>query len=135
MTLSIGKGDSSITKGGPATREGKEVVRWNATRHGISLPHPGRARSGEERGLGGAPRQRAGELLSVRVFRASAGGTGSGQAPSPGPLGKDANPNPVIPLTYGQRTKETNRRSASTASLAMGQDATCATHSTHTGST
>src|SRR5215204_5318732 len=26
--------------GGPATREGKEVVRWNATRHGISSPRP-----------------------------------------------------------------------------------------------
>ncbi len=24
--------------GGPVTQEGKEVVRWNATRHGISSP-------------------------------------------------------------------------------------------------
>jgi hypothetical protein len=40
MTLSIGKGDSSMTKGGPATQEGKEVVKWNATRHGISSPKP-----------------------------------------------------------------------------------------------
>jgi hypothetical protein len=40
MTLSIGEGDSSITKGGPATQEGKEVVRWNATRHGIRFPAP-----------------------------------------------------------------------------------------------
>ncbi len=29
-----------MTKGGPATRDGKAVVRWNATRHGISSPHP-----------------------------------------------------------------------------------------------
>jgi hypothetical protein len=26
--------------GGPRTQEGKEVVRWNATRHGISSPAP-----------------------------------------------------------------------------------------------
>jgi hypothetical protein len=24
--------------GGPQTKQGKEVVRWNATRHGISSP-------------------------------------------------------------------------------------------------
>jgi hypothetical protein len=40
MTLSTGEGDSSITKGGPATQEGKEVVRWNATRHGIRSSAP-----------------------------------------------------------------------------------------------
>jgi hypothetical protein len=40
MTLSIGEGDSSITKGGPVTQEGKEVVKWNATRHGIRSPAP-----------------------------------------------------------------------------------------------
>ena len=40
MTLSMGKGDSSVTRGGPTTREGKEVVRWNATRHVISSPEP-----------------------------------------------------------------------------------------------
>jgi hypothetical protein len=40
MTLSMSKGDSSIKKGGPATQEGKEVVRWNATRHGIRSPAP-----------------------------------------------------------------------------------------------
>jgi hypothetical protein len=40
MSLSIGKGDSSITRGGPVTQEGKEVVRWNATRHGIRSPSP-----------------------------------------------------------------------------------------------
>ena len=40
MTLSIGKGDSSTTRGGPVTQEGKEVVRWNATRHGIRSPAP-----------------------------------------------------------------------------------------------
>jgi hypothetical protein len=40
MTLSIGKGDSSKTKGGPATEEGKEVVKWNSTKHGIRSPAP-----------------------------------------------------------------------------------------------
>jgi hypothetical protein len=40
MTLSIGKGDPNITKGGPATLESKEVMRWNATRHGIRSPIP-----------------------------------------------------------------------------------------------
>jgi hypothetical protein len=40
MSLSIGEGDSSITRGGPATQEGKEVVRWNATRHSIRSPAP-----------------------------------------------------------------------------------------------
>jgi hypothetical protein len=40
MTLSIGEGDSSITKGGPVTQEGKEVVKWNATQHGIRSPAP-----------------------------------------------------------------------------------------------
>jgi hypothetical protein len=29
-----------MTKGGPATQEGKEMVRWNATRHGIRSPAP-----------------------------------------------------------------------------------------------
>ena len=29
-----------MTKGGPITQEGKEVVRWNATRHGIRSPAP-----------------------------------------------------------------------------------------------
>jgi hypothetical protein len=40
MTLSIGEGDSGIARGGPATQEGKEVVKWNATRHGIRSPAP-----------------------------------------------------------------------------------------------
>jgi hypothetical protein len=40
MTLSIGKADSSKSKVGPATQEGKEVVKWNATRHGIRSPAP-----------------------------------------------------------------------------------------------
>jgi len=40
MTLSIGEGDSSITKGGPATQEGKEVVKWNAVQHGLRSPAP-----------------------------------------------------------------------------------------------
>src|SRR3712207_9367880 len=29
-----------MNKGGPATQDGKAVVRWNATRHGISSPKP-----------------------------------------------------------------------------------------------
>jgi hypothetical protein len=29
-----------MKKGGPQTQEGKEVARWNATRHGISSPAP-----------------------------------------------------------------------------------------------
>ena len=29
-----------MVKGGPATEEGKEVVRWNASRHGIRSPAP-----------------------------------------------------------------------------------------------
>ena len=32
--------DQSSTAGGPNTQEGKEVVRWNATRNGISSPKP-----------------------------------------------------------------------------------------------
>jgi hypothetical protein len=33
-------GTLSFAKGGPATQEGKEVVKWNATRHGIRSPAP-----------------------------------------------------------------------------------------------
>src|ERR671911_919467 len=40
MTLSTVEGGSNMHKGGPATQEGKEVVKWNATRHGISSPKP-----------------------------------------------------------------------------------------------
>jgi hypothetical protein len=40
MSSSSGTGSSSLAKGGPATQEGKEVVRWNATRHGIRSPAP-----------------------------------------------------------------------------------------------
>jgi hypothetical protein len=29
-----------MAKGGPTTQEGKEVVKWNATRHGIRSPAP-----------------------------------------------------------------------------------------------
>jgi hypothetical protein len=36
MILSAIEGGSNMPKGGPATQEGKEVVKWNATRHGIS---------------------------------------------------------------------------------------------------
>ena len=31
---------SGDPKGGPSTREGKEVARWNATQHGIRSPAP-----------------------------------------------------------------------------------------------
>jgi hypothetical protein len=40
MTLSTSKQDSGLTKGGPATQEGKEVVKWNAVQHGICSPAP-----------------------------------------------------------------------------------------------
>src|SRR5215208_7268598 len=30
----------SLAKGGPATQEGKEVVKWNAVQHGIRSPAP-----------------------------------------------------------------------------------------------
>jgi hypothetical protein len=32
--------DQRSNAGGPNTKEGKEVVRWNVTRHGISSPKP-----------------------------------------------------------------------------------------------
>ncbi len=34
------RGTTGVPSGGPRTEEGKEVVRWNATRHGISSPRP-----------------------------------------------------------------------------------------------
>jgi hypothetical protein len=40
MIHSTGEGGLKVSKGGPATQEGKEVVRWNATRHGIRSPAP-----------------------------------------------------------------------------------------------
>ena len=40
MSSSSGTHSLSLAKGGPATQEGKEVVRWNATRHGIRSPAP-----------------------------------------------------------------------------------------------
>jgi hypothetical protein len=40
MSSSSGTSSSSLAKGGPATHEGKEVVRWNATCHGIRSPAP-----------------------------------------------------------------------------------------------
>ena len=43
--------------GGPKTEEGKEVVRWNAIRHGIRSPRSGRPQSGEGRGVGGSQRR------------------------------------------------------------------------------
>ncbi len=38
--MSSSSGTGSLVKGGPATQEGKEVVKWNATRHGIRSPAP-----------------------------------------------------------------------------------------------
>ena len=38
MRSSSGTGSLSLAKGGPATQEGKEVVRWCATQHGIRSP-------------------------------------------------------------------------------------------------
>ena len=52
MTLSIGEGDSSITKGGPATQEGKEVVRGERNPTRRPLPCPGRPWSGGRRRTG-----------------------------------------------------------------------------------
>jgi len=40
MSSSSGTEGLSLAKGGPVTQEGKEVVRWNATRHGIRSPAP-----------------------------------------------------------------------------------------------
>jgi hypothetical protein len=38
--MNSSSGTSSLVKGGPATQEGKEVVKWNSTRHGIRSPAP-----------------------------------------------------------------------------------------------
>jgi hypothetical protein len=40
MIHSTSEGGLNVGKGGPTTLEGKEVVRWNATRHGIRSPTP-----------------------------------------------------------------------------------------------
>jgi hypothetical protein len=40
MTVSIDEGGTSLNKGGPVSEAGKEVVRWNAMRHGIRSPAP-----------------------------------------------------------------------------------------------
>jgi len=40
MTASIDEGGSNVIKEGPVSEAGKEVVRWNATRHGIRSPAP-----------------------------------------------------------------------------------------------
>jgi hypothetical protein len=40
MISSSSADSSSLAKGGPVTQEGKEVVKWNATRHGIRSPAP-----------------------------------------------------------------------------------------------
>src|ERR671920_2036352 len=40
MIHSTSEGGLKVAKGGPVTEEGKEVVRWNATRHGIRSPAP-----------------------------------------------------------------------------------------------
>jgi hypothetical protein len=40
MTLSTIEGGSNMSKGGPATQEGKEVVKWNSMQHGICSPAP-----------------------------------------------------------------------------------------------
>ena len=38
MSSSSDKDSLSVAKGGPATQEAKEVVKWNATQHGILSP-------------------------------------------------------------------------------------------------
>jgi hypothetical protein len=40
MSSSSGTDGLSLAKGGPATQEGKEVVKWNAVQHGIRSPAP-----------------------------------------------------------------------------------------------
>jgi hypothetical protein len=40
MSSSNDTGSLSLAKGGPATQEGKEVVKWNSIRHGIRSPAP-----------------------------------------------------------------------------------------------
>ena len=40
MSSSGGTNKSGLVKRGPATQECKEVVRWNATHHGIRSPAP-----------------------------------------------------------------------------------------------
>jgi hypothetical protein len=40
MSSSSGTGSLSLATGGPTTQEGKDVVKWNATRHGIRSPAP-----------------------------------------------------------------------------------------------
>src|SRR5918993_5435632 len=41
MLVSAQEGNASgVPSGGPKTEEGKEVARWNATRHGIRSPAP-----------------------------------------------------------------------------------------------
>jgi hypothetical protein len=40
MMHSTGEGGLIVSKVGPVTEEGKEIVRWNATRHGIRSPAP-----------------------------------------------------------------------------------------------
>jgi hypothetical protein len=40
MSSSSGTDSSSLAKGGPVTQEGKEVVKWNAVKHGLRSPAP-----------------------------------------------------------------------------------------------
>src|SRR5215213_9816239 len=40
MSSSSGTDGLSLAKGGPATQEGKKVVKWNAVQHGIRSPAP-----------------------------------------------------------------------------------------------
>jgi len=59
MSSSSGTDGLSLAKGGPTTQEGKEVVRCNATRHGISSPKPmvpGSEKRGSRRPPSFAPR-------------------------------------------------------------------------------
>jgi hypothetical protein len=40
MSSSSGTENLSLAKGGPVTQEGKEVVKWNAVKHGLRSPTP-----------------------------------------------------------------------------------------------
>ena len=57
--------------GGPSTREGKEIARWNATRHGVRSPAP------VVPGVGKPQGRRAGQSLAGRTSGVCAGRKGS----------------------------------------------------------
>jgi hypothetical protein len=84
MTLSTIEGGSNMSKGGPATQEGKEVVKWNSMQHGICSPAPvvpgierteaweeHRERHPGESAAGGTPRDGAGRKGCAALLAAA----------------------------------------------------------------